>query len=87
MICNKSAIHSSDFELESVFYKTAPNQVVVLSLEALESALLLINWIIHVLGISLDVVPNRCTGSGLYFKDEWFSLFINIATVNLRSKE
>lgn len=35
VVCDKSSLHSADFDLHDIFEKTSPNQIVVLSLETL----------------------------------------------------
>lgn len=87
MVGNECSIHFSDFELEGVLNEASSDQIVVLPFEALEFALFFIDRVLHVLLISFYIVSDRGTGPGFYFEHEWFTVFIYVTAIYLRSKE
>lgn len=87
VVGNKSAIHSSDLELEGILDKSSSDEIVILSFETFEFALLFVDWIVHVILIPLNVISDGCTGSGFYFENKRFAGLVVVTAIDLRSQE
>ncbi len=73
--------------MEGVLDKPTSDEVVVLSLKALELALLFVNRIVHILEIPFHIVPDWCAGSSFDLEDKGFAIFIIVTTVDLGTQE
>lgn len=87
VVGNKSAIHSSDLELESILDESSSDEIVVLSFEAFKFTLLFIDWIVHIILIPLNVVSDGCTSSGFDFENKRFPGLVVVAAIDLWTEE
>lgn len=87
VVGNKCAVHASDLELEGVLYKSSPDQVVVLSLEALKIAFHGVDGVILIELPVFNVISNGADSSGFDLKDKRVSILIDVPAIDLRPEQ
>jgi hypothetical protein len=87
VVGDEGAVHATDLQLEGVFHECAPDEVVVLPLEALEITLEVSDGIVLVELPVLDVVSDGADSSGFDLEDEGIAVLIDVPAIYLRSEQ
>ena len=83
MVGDEGAIHLPDFDLQGISDEPAPNEIIVLSLEAFETAPLSEDLVVEIFLVVLEIVPDRCACSRLDLENVVIAILVDTPTINL----